>query len=73
MKNNYLKYKIDFFEIIYYIMNINKLDQFYTNEKIAEKCIELFYKFVNVENYNYILEPSAGTGSFYNKLDKTKK
>ena len=37
-------------------MNINKLDQFYTNEKIAEKCIELFYKFVNVENYNYILE-----------------
>lgn len=54
-------------------MNINKLDQFYTNEKIAEKCIELFYKFVNVENYNYILEPSAGTGSFYNKLDKTKK
>lgn len=42
------------------------LDQFYTSKKTAIKCIETLKKKIeNHEQYFYI-EPSAGTGSFYN-------
>jgi predicted RNA methylase len=39
------------------------LDQFYTNETIAENCYKEILKLINLENYK-LIEPSAGTGSF---------
>lgn len=37
------------------------LDRFYTKESIAAQCISLID---NIEQYDVIIEPSAGTGSF---------
>lgn len=51
----------------------NTLDQFYTNENISEKCIKILKEHVNFNDYDYILEPSAGTGSFYKLLPKNKR
>jgi hypothetical protein len=48
-------------------------DQFYTNEKCARKYYELFTEHVNVDNYDVILEPSAGTGSFFNLIPFEKR
>jgi hypothetical protein len=53
--------------------SINTLDQFYTNDNIAEKYIKILQKYVNFSDYDYILEPSAGTGSFYKLLSKNKR
>jgi hypothetical protein len=49
------------------------LDQFYTNKDISKKCIDILKKYVSFSNYDYILEPSAGTGSFYKLLPKNKR
>lgn len=39
------------------------LDQFYTNEKVAKDCMDFLNKHFNLKDY-FLLEPSAGTGSF---------
>lgn len=52
---------------------LNELDQFYTNSEIAEKCFNTVKNTVDIENYDIILEPSAGNGSFYNILDHNKR
>jgi hypothetical protein len=44
------------------------MDQFYTIPEVAEKCVEVLKKHVNFSDYDRILEPSAGTGSFYKLL-----
>ena len=49
------------------------MDQFYTNENIAIKCFTLLKKNINIEKYDYHLEPSAGSGSFYKLLDENKR
>jgi hypothetical protein len=41
-------------------------DQYYTKNEVAKKCIEIFDK--NIEMNGLIIEPSAGTGSFYDAL-----
>ena len=53
--------------------NENGLDQFYTNKDIALNCIQALEEHVNIKNYDFHLEPSAGSGSFYNLLDKKKR
>ena len=45
------------------------LDQFYTNPDISKQCIDL----MNFDNYDIILEPSAGNGSFFNQLPIDKR
>jgi len=52
---------------------MNNLDQFYTNENIAKKCFKKLKKYIKIDEYDYYLEPSAGTGSFYKLLDKDKR
>ena len=52
---------------------MNNLDQFYTKTEIAEKCYNLTIEHTNINDYNYILEPSAGTGSFYKLLPEKKR
>jgi len=53
--------------------NMSSLDQFYTKEHISKKCIDTFKKFISFSDYDYILEPSAGSGSFYKLLPTNKR
>lgn len=48
------------------------LDKFYTKTDTANQCIEYVKKEVNFSDYDIILEPSAGNGSFYTQLPSNK-
>ena len=52
---------------------MSSLDQFYTNENVAKKCLKILNDKVDIVNYNIYLEPSAGKGSFFKLLDKSKR
>lgn len=39
-------------------------DKFYTKDNIAKNCIEILKQKISIEEYNIILEPSAGAGVF---------
>ena len=45
------------------------LDQFYTNSDIAKQCIDS----IDITKYDIVVEPSAGTGAFYNLIDHPNK
>ena len=49
------------------------LDKFYTIPSFAKKCIETTFELYNKDTFDYIIEPSAGNGSFYNQLDFEQK
>jgi len=53
--------------------NSRKLDQFYTDPKYAATFLSTIAHTVDLNRYDHLLEPSAGTGSFYNLLDKKKR
>lgn len=53
--------------------NENGLDQFYTNKDIALKCYNKLNEIINLNQYDIHLEPSAGSGSFFNIMDKNKR
>ena len=50
-----------------------QLDQFYTNPKIAKECIDRLNELYPLAHGDVLLEPSAGSGAFYNLLDKDKR
>lgn len=45
--------------------NKNKLDKFYTKPEIVKYCISL----LNIENFDCIIEPSAGAGAFSSQIE----
>ncbi len=45
------------------------LDKFYTVPNYAKKCIDTVFTIRNKEQFDLIIEPSAGNGSFFNQLD----
>ena len=49
------------------------LDQFYTTPEIAKKCYDILKNKINEAEFDYILEPSAGTGSFYKLLPDKRR
>ncbi len=49
------------------------MDQFYTKRKVAEECFDILKTIINIQDYDVLLEPSAGTGSFYNILPQDKR
>ena len=49
------------------------MDQFYTNYNIASKYFDIFKSNVDVNKFDIILEPSAGTGAFFKLLPKDKR
>lgn len=49
------------------------LDQFYTNSNIAESCYQKVCEVININDYDVLLEPSAGTGSFYKLFPENKR
>ena len=53
--------------------NENGLDQFYTNKDIALKFYNKLNEIINLNEYDKHLEPSAGSGSFFNIMDNAKK
>ena len=53
--------------------NGNGLDQFYTNTNIALSCYNKITNMINLTDYDVHLEPSAGSGSFFNIMDDSKK
>jgi hypothetical protein len=53
--------------------NENKLDQFYTNKNIALKCYNKLNEIIDLNEFDKHLEPSAGSGSFFNIMDNAKK
>jgi hypothetical protein len=44
-------------------------DKFYTKQEVSKKLLET----LNLDEYDYIIEPSAGNGSFYNIIDHQNK
>jgi hypothetical protein len=49
------------------------LDQFYTIPTCAKQCIDTINQTYNLNNYDLIVEPSAGNGSFFNQIIHTSK
>jgi hypothetical protein len=51
----------------------SNLDQFYTSEKIAKDCYSKVLEIYGSRRFKYFLEPSAGSGAFYNLFPYSKK
>ena len=55
-------------------MNKDKLlDQFFTHPLIAKRVVDLVDETYGFENYDYIIEPSMGSGSIFNHLPEQKR
>lgn len=52
---------------------IYKLDQFFTRNEIAVKCFEELQSIYKLSFFDSIIEPSAGSGSFFNILPENKR
>lgn len=52
---------------------VKSLDQFYTNSHVAERLYKKTQDLINTNNYDIIIEPSAGTGSFYQLFPHDKR
>lgn len=48
--------------------NKHSLDKFYTKEGVVEECL----KHLKLEEYDVVIEPSAGSGSFSNRIPHDK-
>lgn len=46
-----------------------ELDKFYTKENIVKICLEN----INFNEYDFVIEPSAGNGKFYHNIDHSNK
>jgi len=53
-------------------MNKNKnLDKFFTNTEVAQTCCDIIQKKINIDYHNdFVIEPSAGDGSFIAPIKK---
>jgi len=49
------------------------LDKFYTKPEIVDKCIMELHEYYKFNNFDLIIEPSAGNGNFLLKLPKNKR
>lgn len=49
------------------------LDQFYTKETVAVDCYSKIKEYVHIDDYDIILEPSAGKGAFFKLFPVNKR
>lgn len=49
------------------------LDKFYTNQDVAQKCIDKIGEIYDWNSWDFIIEPSAGNGSFLLKIPTDNK
>jgi len=56
-------------------LNRKTTDKFYTNDKVVDECLKEFYENEEIEisDDDIIIEPSAGSGAFSDKLRKRHK
>lgn len=52
---------------------IRDLDQFYTNTEYAKSFFDTIKKTIDLDSAEILLEPSAGSGSFFELMDKSKR
>lgn len=45
------------------------LDKFYTKSEVVQECL----KYIDLDAYDCVIEPSAGDGAFYNNIDHSNK
>ena len=45
-------------------LNRNTIDKYYTKDSVAELCLNLIKKYIQINTDDLIIEPSAGNGSF---------
>jgi hypothetical protein len=50
-------------------LNRNIIDKFYTKNEIALRYYNIFKKYININENDNIIEPSAGNGSFFKLLE----
>ena len=50
-----------------------ELDKYYTKPEISKRLIEKTFELYDVKDYDVILEPSAGSGSFLLNLPPNKR
>ena len=55
------------------ITNKTNLDKFYTNPNIVDVCISQLLTLYKWDNFNLVIEPSAGDGNFYLKIKHSNK
>ena len=55
------------------ITNKTNLDKFYTNPNIVDMCIKQLLILYKWDNFNLVVEPSAGDGNFYLKIKHPNK
>lgn len=62
-------------DIDYSLFSFKDKDQFFTSNKMAQKCIDITFDFlgdyINLNDYIFI-EPAAGNGAFFNLLPEPK-
>lgn len=49
------------------------LDKFYTIPAISNKCLDIIGTKYNWDDWDLVVEPSAGNGSFLTKIPTSKK
>lgn len=49
------------------------LDKFYTVPNYSKKCIDKVFEFYNIHDFDLIVEPSAGNGSFFTQIHGENK
>jgi predicted RNA methylase len=49
-------------------LNRNIIDKYYTHHDVVETCLNIFKKFITLNNDDLIIEPSAGNGSFIKSI-----
>ena len=55
------------------LVRLQKLDKFYTIPAIAQNCINTVNEILPLVDFDLVVEPSAGNGSFLNTIDHTNK
>ena len=48
----------------------NTIDKYYTKHSVVKQCIKIIKKHINISDDDLIIEPSAGNGSFIEKIKK---
>ena len=48
-------------------------DQFYTKPDLAKNMYAILNNKIDLNSFDILLEPSAGTGSFFKLMDRTKR
>lgn len=58
---------------VYQSIEMTGVDQFYTKPEVAEQCLKVLNSLIDVDSHDVHLEPSAGKGAFFLRLDPRKR